>query len=75
MENNFGPSEKAADVRADAYVDLERANWEDAVLVPWQHGIDQRYSYEWLEEDRFGAMGASRKKNNDPRIGDRGEYE
>ena len=75
VENNFRPSEEAAEIRADAYVELERANWEDAVLVPWQHGIDQRYSYEWLDENRFGAMGPSRKKSDDISIGDRGEYE
>ncbi|MFB6270229.1 MAG: ABC transporter substrate-binding protein [Halobacterium sp.] len=75
IENNFGPSEDAAEVRAEAYLEMEKANWEDAVLIPWQHGIDQGYSYEWVEAPRFGAMGPSRKKSHDVKIGDRGDYE
>jgi peptide/nickel transport system substrate-binding protein len=75
IENNMGLSESAAEARAEAYLEIERANWEDAVLLPTHHGISQSYSYEWLEAPRFGAMGSSRKKDHNVKIGDRGEYE
>ncbi len=75
VQNNLGLTEEAAEAREEAYLELERANWEDAVLLPFQHGITQSYSYEWIDTPRFGAMGPSRKKSHRTEIGDRGEYQ
>ncbi|MCG1004307.1 MULTISPECIES: ABC transporter substrate-binding protein [Halobacterium] len=75
VQNNLGFSDEAASAREEAYLELERANWEDAVLLPFQHGITQSYSYDWIESPRFGAMGPSRKKSHRTEIGDRGEYQ
>ena len=75
VENNMGLSDEAAQARDEAYLTIERANWEDAVLLPTHHGITQDYDYEWLQKPRFGAMGGSRAMINDTKIGDRGEHE
>jgi len=75
VQNNLGLSDEAASAREEAYLELERANWEDAALLPFQHGIDQSYTYEWIDTPRFGAMGPSRKKSHRTEIGDRGDYQ
>ncbi len=75
VQNNLGLGEDAAEAREEAYVQIEQANWDDAVLLPVMHNIEQSYSYEWLDTPRFGAMGPSRKKSHRTEIGDRGEYQ
>ncbi|MUV61745.1 ABC transporter substrate-binding protein, partial [Halobacterium sp. CBA1126] len=75
VENNLGLGEDAAETRQEAYLEMERANWNDAVLIPALHNIEQSYSYEWVDEPRFGAMGPSRMKSHRTEIGDRGEYQ
>ena len=75
IENNMGLSEEAAQARQEAYLTIEHANWEDAVLLPTQHGIVQDYDYQWVDKPRFGAMGPSRGMENDFKIGDRGKHE
>jgi peptide/nickel transport system substrate-binding protein len=75
VTENYGLSDEAAEARDEAYLTIERANWEDAVLLPTHHGITQSFSYEWKNSPRFGAMGASRSMATETKIGDRGEYE
>lgn len=60
VQNNPQPSESAQEARNEAYVALEEANWEDAVLINAFHGIAEPMHYDWTHLPLHGAMGSSR---------------
>ena len=64
IQDNPEPTDEAQQARADAYVQMEEANWEDAVLINAFHGATERFSYKYLHAPEFGAMGPSRQKYN-----------
>ena len=47
-ENPLGTEEDAA-ARMDAYLDIERANWEDMTMLPLWHPVEELYWYDWVE--------------------------
>lgn len=73
IQNNYATGQ--AEARAEGVYMMEKAIMKDAVYAPLYHGIAQGYSYPWLEAPRSGAMGGSRNKDHDAKIGDRGKYE
>ena len=64
VSNNQQPTESAAEARAEAYIQMEEAMWNDAVLIPAFHGATERFAYDYMNVPKFGAMGPSRQMYN-----------
>ncbi|UPM43623.1 ABC transporter substrate-binding protein [Halocatena salina] len=65
IQNNLGPSDKERKTREEAYIQMEEANWEDAVLIPTNAIATEYFSYQNVHiEDKFGGMGVSRSMYN-----------
>ncbi|WP_435362723.1 hypothetical protein [Haloarchaeobius sp. DYHT-AS-18] len=71
ISNNQASTEAAQQKRNDGYVTLEEANWEDMVLLPAYHAVDERFAYDWVDIPKFGGGGDSRQKYNAVSIGSR----
>lgn len=48
-EENRVSSEEAQQARNEAYLEIERANWEDMTMLPLWHPIEDLYWYDWVE--------------------------
>jgi peptide/nickel transport system substrate-binding protein len=46
IQNNFESSEEAQEARAEAYIEMEEAVWEDAVYLTSHHPRGQRFWYD-----------------------------
>lgn len=65
IQNNLGPTDKARKAREKAYIKMEEANWEDAVLIPTNDISTEYFSYQDVHiPDKFGGMGVSRSMHN-----------
>jgi peptide/nickel transport system substrate-binding protein len=71
ITSNPEPTDEAQQTRNEAYVAMEEANWEDVVLLPVYHRVDQRFNYQWVDIAPFGGGGPSRMKMNNVTVGDR----
>jgi len=71
VQNNQAPTEDDAATRGEAYVQMEEAMWEDMILLPCYHRTDERFAYDWVDIDSYGAGGGSRQKYNQVTIGER----
>ncbi|WP_435361382.1 ABC transporter substrate-binding protein [Haloarchaeobius sp. DFWS5] len=71
IQNNQAPTDAGMKKRNEAYLELEKANWEDMLILPAYHRVDERFAYDWVDIDRFGGGGGSRQKYNKVTIGDR----
>lgn len=69
------PTEEHKAQRDEAYLEIEKANWEDMVMLTTFHSTAEHMDYPWLDKPRVGAMGSSRQKWNRVKIGDRSEYQ
>ena len=69
LENRI-PTEDAQAARNEAYLTLERANWEDVTLIPLWNPTNQLYWYDWVEG--FDYTGPLRRTAfNDVSLGER----
>ncbi|WP_459191079.1 ABC transporter substrate-binding protein [Halosimplex sp. J119] len=69
-EENREPTEEAQTARNEAYLTMERANWEDVTELPLWHPTDQVYWYDWVENYEVnGPM--NRPTLNDISLADR----
>jgi peptide/nickel transport system substrate-binding protein len=73
--NNPLPTEEDKQARNEAYLTIEKANWEDMVLCPIFHSFGHYYLFPWNGEPRYGAMGNSRSTHNNVTIEDRSQYQ
>jgi peptide/nickel transport system substrate-binding protein len=64
------PTEEAQASRNEAYLTMERANWEDAAQIPLWHPTTQLYWYDWVEDYEFTGP-LRRTKFNEISLGDR----
>lgn len=71
---NRQPTEAGQEARDEAYLEMEKAVWEDVPVVTSTHYLSEHFDYPWVDKPRVGAMGAYRQKHNTVRIGDRDEY-
>jgi peptide/nickel transport system substrate-binding protein len=71
ITDNPEPTDEAEATRNEAYVTMEEANWDDVVLLPVYHQIDQLFNYDWVDMPRFGGGGFSRMMLNNVSVGDR----
>jgi ABC-type transport system substrate-binding protein len=62
VQNNLGPDEEAA--RNEAYVEMEEARRDDAVLLPLYHPIVESFRYQWVNGPRVGALGRVHQQYN-----------
>ncbi|QSW98031.1 ABC transporter substrate-binding protein [Haloterrigena alkaliphila] len=58
------PDPDAQDVRDEAYLEMERAVWDDAVMIPLLHDLEERFIYDYVDVEPFGAMGAYQQRFN-----------
>jgi len=61
IQDNQAPTDEAQQARDEAYVTMERANWEDVILLNVAHASDERFWYPNTNVAPFGAMGSSRQ--------------
>ncbi|WP_435181602.1 ABC transporter substrate-binding protein [Halorussus sp. AFM4] len=64
IQNNPAPTDQAQQARNEAYVKIEEANWQDVVFLPVYHQTDERFWYQDLNVEKFGAAGPSRQMYN-----------
>ncbi|MFC7044838.1 ABC transporter substrate-binding protein [Halobacteriaceae archaeon GCM10025711] len=64
-------SEADAAARAEAYLAMEEANWEDVVVLPKFHPVGEGFYYPWVDLPPTGAAGFSKHKYTDVTIGSR----
>jgi peptide/nickel transport system substrate-binding protein len=68
------PTEDHKAKRNEAYLEIEKANWEDMPMLTIFHSLAEHMDYPWLDKPRVGALGESRQKWNRVKIGNREEY-
>ena len=64
IQDNTKPTEAAQKARNEAYLTMEEANWEDAVMIPLDHSFEDRMSYDLVDLPMFGGAGRSRQMLN-----------
>lgn len=64
VEANMEPTGQARQVREQAYISMERANWEDVVVLPLYHPIDERFAYDGVDVAPFGGLGSTYQEYN-----------
>jgi peptide/nickel transport system substrate-binding protein len=64
IQNNQAPTEEAQQIRDEAYVTMEQANWEDVILLNVIHASDERFWYPNTNVTPFGSMGPSRQMHD-----------
>ena len=69
VEANPEPEEGQA-ARNEAYVQMERAIWDDAILLPLYHPLTERFHYDYVDIEPFGAMGEYLQRFNHVTIED-----
>ena len=69
IESHPEPTEEHEEVRNEAYKDLERANWMELPYLNYEHRVDDRLWYDWLDIPLFGP--GSGQKFNEVRLGER----
>ncbi|WP_276301599.1 ABC transporter substrate-binding protein [Halorussus lipolyticus] len=57
--------------RAEAYREMESANWEDVIALPVYHPVGEGFYYDWVDVPKTGAAGFSKHKYTDVRVGKR----
>ncbi|USZ66796.1 ABC transporter substrate-binding protein [Halorussus salilacus] len=71
VQDNLAPTDEDEQARAEAYVQMEEANWEDVAMLPTYHQLDERFSYDWVDVPKFGGGGYSRQMYNNVELGER----
>lgn len=74
VQNNSAATKADKQERNEAYLQIEKARWEDLPVVTSNHYVVENMKYPWVEKPRSGAMGSTRQKYNRVRIGDRSKY-
>jgi peptide/nickel transport system substrate-binding protein len=65
VENNLEPTDAAAEARAEAYVQIEEANWQEAGFINLIHSAGERFWYDRLHIAPSGGMGGSRQRHEE----------
>jgi len=60
INNNPRDTEEDTQARADAYIQMEEAMWEDVPFITFGHDTYQRFTYEWADIPPFGPTGGQR---------------
>lgn len=54
--------------RRKACLELEAANWEDAVMLPSYHPVGEGFYYQWVDTPKTGPAGYARHKYTDATV-------
>lgn len=65
IQKNLKPTDQAQKKRNQAYIKMEEANWEDAMVLPTHHSATEFFYYQDTHYEKIGGMGRSRNKYND----------
>ena len=65
-ENNPLPEDEG--LRQEAYVEMEEAVRDDAVLVPLYHGLTERFWYDYVDVPLTGALGSHWQQYNTTQV-------
>lgn len=60
INNNPRDTEEDTQARADAYIQMEEAMWEDVPFICFGHDTYQRFTYDWADIPPFGPTGGQR---------------
>ncbi|NHX37531.1 MULTISPECIES: ABC transporter substrate-binding protein [Halolamina] len=60
INNHPRDTEEHAQERADAYIQMEEAMWEDVPFIAFGHDTYQRFTYQWADIPPFGPTGSQR---------------
>jgi len=71
LQNNPEPTDEAEQIRNEAAITMEEANWEQVAALPVYHQSEERFSYQWADFPTFGAGGTSKQKFNDVTLDER----
>lgn len=74
IQQNSAATEADKKKRNEAYLEIEKARWEDVPVVTSNHYVVENYKYPWVNKPRSGSMGSTRQKYNKVRIEDRSKY-
>lgn len=64
IQANMAPGEENQEARAEGYVAIEEANWEDVIQLPVIHESQEVMSYDWVDFPKFGGGGFQRQVKN-----------
>ena len=62
ISENLSPSDEDEQIRAEAAVTMEEANWADVANLPVYHLIEERFWYDRVSIPPFGGGGLSKQK-------------
>ena len=48
------PTDEHEGIRGEAYIEMEKANWEELPYLNYEHRVDERLWYDWLDVPLFG---------------------
>ncbi|NHN60796.1 MULTISPECIES: ABC transporter substrate-binding protein [Halorussus] len=71
IQNNPAPTDQARQVRTEAAITMEEANWEAMANLPVYHESEERFHYQWADLQKFGVGGSYKQKYNEATVGDR----
>ncbi|WP_255169676.1 ABC transporter substrate-binding protein [Natrononativus amylolyticus] len=71
INDNLGPSEEEEQNRAEAYLEIEEANWEEIVRIPMYYLTSEHMHYEWVDRPRIGSLRRHYQRLNTVEIGER----
>lgn len=71
VQNNTKTTEQGQKARNEAYLEIEKARWEDLPVLTTNHYVTENMKYPWVHKPRTGAMGGAYQKHNPIWIGDR----
>ncbi|EJN60155.1 ABC transporter substrate-binding protein [Halogranum rubrum] len=64
ISENRAPTDEAEQLRAEAAVEMEEANWADVANLPVYHQIEERFWYDRVSIPPFGIGGMFKQKYN-----------
>ncbi|ELZ88523.1 putative dipeptides/oligopeptides ABC transporter periplasmic substrate-binding protein [Haloferax elongans ATCC BAA-1513] len=70
VEANMESTDQARQIREQAYVTMEEANWDDVALLPLYHPVDERFVYDGVDVAPFGGLGSSHQEYDSAVKGD-----
>ena len=62
------PAPEDADIRDQAYIEIEEAVRDDMILLPLLHGLTERFWYDYVDVPHTGALGAHHQQHNQTEV-------
>ena len=69
IQNHLKPTEAHREIRNEAYLTMEEANWADVANLPVYHETEERMWYDTVDIPPFGTGGSYRQKFNRTTVG------